>query len=116
MKPFQINIINAITLMAMGLWGYFSSETPSITALIPVFSGILLLVLTKGLKNANKLIAHVTVILTFAVLIALIKPLFGGFSRNDTAAIVRVLIMMLTCTLALIVFIKSFMDARKPRI
>ena len=30
------NLINAGTLVIMGLWGYFSSESPSPTAFIPV--------------------------------------------------------------------------------
>jgi len=115
MKPFQITLINALALIILGLWGYFGSDTPSFTSLIPVFAGVLFLALAKGIKDENKIIAHVTVGLTLIILIALIKPLSGGFARNDSASLVRVLIMMFTCALALVIYVKSFIDARKQR-
>lgn len=115
MKPYQITLINALTLIIIGLWGFFSSADPSFTALIPVFAGILLLVFVKGIKEANRVMAHIAVFLTLILLIALIKPLTGSISRNDSASIIRVLIMMITCVLALAIYIKSFIDARKQR-
>jgi hypothetical protein len=115
MKPYLITLINALTLAIIGVWGYFGSDSPSFTALIPVFTGIVLLIFVKGIKDSNRVVAHITVILTLIMLIALIKPLTGGLSRNDSAAVIRVLIMMATCALALVVYIKSFMEARKHR-
>jgi hypothetical protein len=113
MKPYQINIINSITLIIMGLWGYIASKVHSPTAFISVIAGILMLAFTKGLKNQNKIISHIVVILTLLMLIALIKPLTGSISRNNPVAIMRVLAMMLTCAIAMVFYIKSFMDARK---
>ncbi|HEX2395160.1 MAG TPA: hypothetical protein VHI78_07430 [Bacteroidales bacterium] len=115
MKPHRITLINALTLIILGLWGYFSPADPSFTALIPVFAGVLLLAFVKGMKESNKVIAHITVFLTLILLIALIKPLTGSLSRNDPAAITRVLIMMVSCMLALAIYIKSFIEARKQR-
>ena len=100
----------------MGLWGYFASEAPSFTALIPVFAGIILLVLTRGIMKANSVIAHGVVILTFILMIALIKPLTGAISRDDSTAVMRVVVMMLTSLLALVVYSKSFIDARRQRV
>lgn len=99
----------------MGLWGYLSSENPSLTSLIPVLAGIILLLLSRGIRNANKTIAHISVVFTLLVLIALIKPLSGSLSRNDHAAISRVLVMMITCVLALAIYIKSFIDVRRQK-
>jgi hypothetical protein len=115
MKPYLITVINAITLIAMGLWGYFGSGNPSVTALIPVFAGVIFLVLSRGIKTANKTVAHITVLLTLLVWIALVKPLSGGISRNDPVSIARVMVMMLTCALALFFYIKSFIDIRRQR-
>jgi len=115
MKPYQITVVNSISLIVMGLWGYFGSQNPSFTSLIPVFAGIILIVLTRGIKNANKTIAHISVIFTLLVLIALIKPLSGSLSRNDHAAIARVIVMMITCVLSLVIYIKSFIDVRRQR-
>ena len=115
MKPYLINAINASVLIIFGLWGYFGSETPSVTALIPVFAGVILLLMFKGMKNENKVIAHVVVTLTLLVFIALFKPLTGAIARNNTGAVVRVLIMILSNLIALVIYIKSFIEVRRNR-
>ena len=61
----------------MGLWGYFESESKAITALIPVIIGTILLLVNKGVKNENKALAHVAVLLTFLILLAC-KAFVGG--------------------------------------
>lgn len=115
MKPYLINAINASILVIVGLLGYFGSDTPSVTALIPVFAGVILLVLVKGMKDGNKVVAHIVVTLTLLTLMALFKPLSGALSRNDTGAVIRVFIMITSNLVALIVYIKSFIDARRNR-
>ena len=115
MKPFRANFLNAIILIAMGLWGYFSSDSPSNTALIPVAFGLLFAVVTPPFRNGNKVVAHVVVLLTFLLIIALIMPLMGSLSRSDYPGIIRVSIMMLSCAFAMTIFIKSFIDARKAK-
>ena len=113
MKAYIASLINAAALITLSLWGYFSSETPSLTALIPTGIGIVILILNKGVKNENKVIAHIVVTLTLVVLIGLIKPLLGALDRNDTLAIIRVTTMILTTVMAMAFFVKSFIDARK---
>lgn len=115
MKAHIASLINAITLIILGIWSYFSSDTPSFTALIPVFVGVTLLLTYNGLKKENKAIAHVAVLLTLLLFIALFKPLSGAIARNDTAGLIRVAVMLLTTLLALIYFVKSFIDARRAR-
>lgn len=115
MKPYLASLINAILLIIFGLWGYFGSETPSYTALIPVFAGVILIFLNQGLKKENKTIAHVAVILTLLVLVGLIKPLIGAYDRGDSTSLTRVVIMIFSTLVALISFIRSFIDARKNR-
>ncbi len=113
MKAYIASLINAAALITLSLWGYFSSETPSLTALIPTGIGIVILILNKGVKNENKVIAHIVVTLTLIVLIGLIKPLLGALDRNDTLATIRVTTMILTTVMAMAFFVKSFIDARK---
>lgn len=115
MKAYQASFINGIAFVGLGLWGYLGSSTPSPTALIPVFVGILILAFNKGLKKENKIIAHIVVLLTFLMIFGLIKPLLGSLSRANNIAILRVSIMYLTTFLAIISFIKSFKDARKNK-
>jgi len=113
MKPYFVNLINSLVLITLGAWAYFSSETPSFTALIPVFGGLILLAVTPGFKNGNRVLAHVAVVFTLLLLIGLIKPLTAAIGRADSLAIARVSVMMVSSLLAMIVFIRSFIDARK---
>ena len=115
MKASSSSLLNAIILISMGLWGYFESESKAITALIPVIIGIILLLVNKGVKNENKALAHVAVLLTFLILLGLIKPLMGAFERENAYAIIRVLLMIISSLWAMISFIKSFISARKNR-
>ena len=114
MNAYTAHLINSAALILIGGWGYFA--TSSNTALIPVLFGVVLLSLSNGVKNENKAIAHVVVVLTLLVFAALVaKPLMSAIKDGDTLGTVRVGLMSLTSLLALIFFIKSFIDARKAR-
>ena len=116
MKAHTASLLNAIILIGLGLWGYFGSQSPSMTALIPVIFGAIILAMNKGIKNENKVIAHVAVVLTLLILIGLIKPLSGAMDRGDTMATARVAVMILSTLVALGYFIKSFIDARRQKV
>lgn len=115
MKAYQASLINAILLILMSAWGFFTSETPSYTALIPTFVGGVLLFCNRGVRQENKVIAHVAVLLTVVILFGLIKPLMGALSREDSIALVRVGVMLVSTVLALVFFVRSFIQARKAR-
>lgn len=114
-KPYIASLVNSIVLISFGLWAYLSSNSPSLTTLIPVFIGILILMFNKGLKKEKKIPSHIVAVLTVIVLIGLIKPLLGVLERNSLVGIARVAIMMLSTIIALLVFIKSFADVRRKR-
>jgi hypothetical protein len=111
----KVSLINSVILILIGGFGYFQSSSPSPTALIPVLGGVLLLAMNKGVKNQNKLIAHIAVLVTLIMLLGLFMPLLGSIKRNDFQATVRVAIMLSSTFLALFFFIKSFIDARKSK-
>ena len=115
MKAHTASLINAVLLIVLPLWGYLSSDTPSKTALIPAGIGIILLAMNPGVKKENKVIAHIAVLLTLLILIALIKPLMGAVGRGDSLAILRLAVMIISTALAMVFFVKSFIDARKRR-
>ena len=115
MKAHTASLINALILIGFGLWAYLGSETPSKTALIPVGFGAVLLALYKGVEKENKIVAHIAVLLTLIILIALVKPLTAALGRDDSMAIIRVSVMMLSTAVALFFFIKSFIDVRRAR-
>ena len=111
MEASKANLINSISLIAIGGWGYFSGS--SMTALIPVVFGVILLLCNNGIKKENKIIAHVAVLATFICLLGLFMPLKGAIERADNLGIIRVTIMTLTCTLAIVTFVQSFIKARR---
>ncbi len=114
MKAHIISMINAYTLIIMGAWGYWDGSSK--TALIPVIFGVLILILNNGVKHENKVQAHIVVVLTLLVAIALLaKPLPAAMGREDTMSIIRIGLMVLTSLLALYAFIKSFIAARKNK-
>ena len=115
MKAHTASLINAVLLIGLSAWGYLASDTPSVTALIPAIIGVILLALNKGVKAENKLIAHIAVVLTLLILIGLIKPLQGAMGREDSMAIMRVVVMIASTIFAMIFFVKSFIDAKKNR-
>ncbi len=115
MKAHQASLINAVLLIAMGLWAYFAAESAPKTAFVPVGFGVVLLALNPGIKKENKVLAHIAVVLTLLVLLSLIMPLVGSINRGNGMAVIRVGIMMASSAFAMVCFIKSFKDARRAR-
>ena len=115
MKAHTASLINALVLIGFGLWAYFGSETPSKTALIPVVFGAVILSLYKGVKKEDKIIAHIAVLLTLLILGGLVKPLTAAIGREDSLAIARVSVMIVSTIVSLVFFVKSFIDVRRAR-
>ena len=119
MKTHQANLLNSITLILMPLWAYLTFEgtvdkpEQSVTAFIPLFFGVVLLLCNGGVKKENKIIAHIAVLVTLIALLGLTMPLKAAVSDGRTLSIIRVAAMLLTGSLAMISFIKSFIAARK---
>ncbi len=107
------SLINAIILVLFGTWGFIVGG--SVTALIPVVFGLILLILYPGVKKEAMVPAHIAVLLTLIVAIALLKPLGAAWERSDGPAIFRTAIMFTSSLLAFIYFIKSFRDVRRAR-
>ena len=111
MKPEQANLLNSLTLISLGLWGYFDVNSP--TALIPVVFGVVLFLCNSGLKNDNKVIAHVAVLLTLLLLIALVGMRLPKSLDTGGIGLYRVVGMTLTSGLAMLSFVKNFIANRK---
>jgi uncharacterized protein YhhL (DUF1145 family) len=117
MKPYQATILNAAVLIVFGLWAYLNVavESRSITILIPVIFGVVLALLVVPFKKENKVVAHIVAGLTLLLSIALIMPLTSSFGRDAMDAVFRVGVMMAVSLFALVVYIKSFIAARRAR-
>ena len=132
MKAYQINLLNSLTLIIIGLWGvivnnpeFLDFKFPEPTAFIPVVFGLIFLMCYNGIKNENKVISHIVVLLTLLVFLALaFKTLPAqmtddwsnfnfGDPLKDFSGVCRVSIMAFTSLLAFASFIKSFISNRK---
>lgn len=114
MKPANANLLNAIVLIAMGLWGYF--VTKSGTAFIPVGFGVVLAALSGGIAKDNKVVAHIAVLLTLLVLVAIMgMRLPKALTKGEPMGIMRAAAMTLTGIIAMVAFIRSFIAARKAK-
>jgi hypothetical protein len=111
MQPKTANLINALALVLIGLWGAMGSS--SMTAYIPVIGGVILLGLQSGVAKENKLLSHIAVVVTLVMLAGLFKPFTGAMGREDTLGMIRVGIMLATGLFAMIIFVQSFIKARQ---
>ncbi|MEM6462328.1 MAG: hypothetical protein AAF724_10465 [Pseudomonadota bacterium] len=115
MKPHTASLINAITLIVCAIWAFASIGGASYTAMIPAVFGIALILCIPGVKAENKVIAHIAVLLTVVVLVALYMPLSSALSSGAAGPLIRSVAMVVTTLFALVLFIKSFRDARRAR-
>ena len=111
MKASFYNILNSIVLISLGLWGYLDVQAP--TALIPVGFGVILLLCTIGLKKENKIIAHVAVLLTLVILVALVGMRLPKSLDSGGVGLFRVIAMIATSVLSMVAFVLSFIKARR---
>lgn len=119
----KFSIVLGIIFILMGLYGYFGISSESITALIPTFFGIPLLILgwlglnEKYLKHTM----HGAAVLTLLGFVGTVGGLFkffrmlGGEEMQRPAAVTVQAIMAILCLLFLIFAIKSFIDARRNK-
>ncbi len=68
--------------------------------------------LAKTKPSLNKLFAHIAVTFTILILIALVLVRLPKSIDDGGVGLIRVISMISTSTLALVIFIKSFIDSR----
>lgn len=119
----KISIAFSIILIILGLVSYFIISSESITALIPAFLGIPVLVLgiialnEKYLKHSMHAVA-VLMLLGFGGTVSGLLKFFrmlGGESFERPSAITIQAIMALLCLVFLVLAVKSFIDARRGK-
>jgi len=119
----KISIVFGIILIILGLVSYFGISSESITALIPAFVGVPILILgflslnEKYLKHSMHA-AAVLMLLGFGGTISgLIKffKMLGGEIFERPLAITIQAIMAVICLMFLVLAIKSFIEARRGK-
>ncbi len=119
----KLSILYGVFFILMGLYGYFGISSESITALIPTFFGVPMLIFgwwglnEKYLKHAMHGAAVLTLLGFAGTVSGLIKffKMLGGVQPERPAAVTVQAIMAILCLVFLIFAVKSFIDARKNR-
>lgn len=85
-KPHVVNNIFSVILITCALLGFalrfFQEGDMQFTALIPAIFGLILLPMSKGIKNENKIIAHVAVVLVLIILIMIGKMWISSLTAD----------------------------------
>lgn len=108
MNNASVMLFNAIVLLVLGLISYFNSDVKSGTALIAPAVGLVLLFLSFPVKKDNHIAAHVGVVLTFLVAVALIVPI----ARSGSPYALAMCIMSFVC---FFYYVTNFVKRKKER-
>ena len=114
----KISVVFGILLSVLGLYGYFGMGRVSITALIPVFIGIPIIILGVLAFDENK-IKHSMHAASVLILLGLIGSVYRLahkiiLGNIDESSIILILMSVL-CIIFLILAVNSFIEARKAR-
>ncbi len=120
----KLSITYGVIFILMGLISYFGISSESITALIPAFFGIPMLILgwlglnEKYLKHTMHAAAVLMLLGFMGTISGLIKffKMLAGAETARPAAVTVQAIMALMCLVFLILAVKSFIDARKNKV
>lgn len=128
-----IAILFGIVLILLGVVGYFASGGASITALIPAFFGLPLVVLgfLAAKEHLRKHVMHVAVLVGLvgfigAAIMALPKVpelittgkvmrVKGEVQSDATLAVIMTLLMGVVCAVFVVLCVRSFIEARRSR-
>jgi uncharacterized membrane protein len=114
----QVTIVYGLALIALGLIGYFATGGVSVTALIPAFFGIPIVIAgwiarnEKMLKHAMHAAAVLGLLGFLGTLRGLIALLTGG---EATPAIVSQATMAVLSAIFVALCVRSFIQARRER-
>ena len=114
MTPAKASLINAFSLILVGMWGYFAVLSP--TALIPVVFGVIILIssiIWIKKPELTKIVAHIAILLTLIILAALVGMRLPKSLEMGGGGLIRVIMMIATSLLAIGYFVKNFLDNRK---
>jgi len=119
----KLTIVYGVIFILMGLYGYFGISSESITALIPAFFGIPMLILgwlglnEKYLKHTMHVSAVLNLLGFAGTVSGLIKffKMIGGAETTRPAAVTVQALMAVLCLVFLILAVKSFIDARRNK-
>jgi uncharacterized membrane protein len=116
----KVSVIIGVLLIILGLYGYFGLESESITALIPAFAGLPLLVLggfafnEKYRKHSMHIAAAIALLGFIGSAMRAIPAMFKDEIADQQAFTVQ-LLMAILCLIFVVMAVQSFIKARRNR-
>jgi len=116
----KISIIIGVLLIILGLYGYFGLNSESVTALIPAFVGLPLLILgwfalnEKYRKTSMHIAAAIALLGFIGSAMRAVPALFKNEIANQEAFTVQMLMAVL-CLIFVVQAVQSFIKARRSR-
>ena len=96
---YKVNIANSFVFILCGLMGfllhYFQVGNYQQAALIPFILGLLLLVMTPGIKSGNKIICRVVMVLTFIFGSIVLAMLIINMGSDEASARKMILLTLI---------------------
>jgi uncharacterized membrane protein (UPF0136 family) len=109
----QVAFINSIVLLIVGFWGYAANNFAMHTAIVPIGSGILFLILSKFLKTPAKGLLMLMMTLALALVIAFTVPFLRNVEQGDFAGMFRLVVEMAACAFAFIMYLRNLKLLKK---
>lgn len=106
MKTHQINLVNGIILIVIGLWAYASTTTDTATALIPVAFGGLFVITVPPFRAGNPLTANILTLLSGLLVIALLISLWSRIRDEQGIPVFHLIIMIISSTVAFVFLLR----------
>jgi ABC-type multidrug transport system permease subunit len=108
-------------LIFIGLFGllarYVEIGDWQVTSLIPAFFGIILLPMSKGIKNENPIIAHLAVVVTMILALMVTYMFIKGWSNDFVGSrkFFIFLIVGLASYSAIAIYVAGFIEKKKAK-
>ena len=106
MKTYQVNLLNGIILIVIGLWAYQTTNTEGATALVPVAFGGLFVITTPPFRAGNPLTVNILTLLSGLLIIALSMALWRTLQEKQGMPLFPLIIMLLSSSLAFIFLLR----------
>lgn len=120
-QPYKVNALNALVFILCGLIGFLAHYLQlgdyQQTALIPFVLGMLLLVLTPGMKSGNSLIRKAVMALTFlfGVVVAVMLVKCMGKDAASARKMIVLTVIALSCFTSFGVYLNNWVEEKKQK-
>jgi hypothetical protein len=108
MTPKRALIINALVQIAGGVWGYFGSDPPAPTSIVPAIFAVVFLVCVPLFQSGVRPALVLLPILHGLLFLAIAGYIVSAARSLDWLSVGRNAVMAVSCIWALVVLARSF--------